>query len=42
MNNKEIARAVFVTVRTVEMHLSNAYTKLEIASRQDLSRVLTG
>jgi DNA-binding CsgD family transcriptional regulator len=46
MRNKEIAQALFVTKRTVEMHLSNAYRKLEISSRDELpvalSEPLTG
>jgi DNA-binding CsgD family transcriptional regulator len=40
--NKEIAQALFVTLRTVEMHLSNAYGKLEIGSRHELARALEG
>ena len=40
MSNKEIAQALFVTLRTVEMHLSNAYGKLGIRSRHDLPRAL--
>lgn len=40
MMNKEIAQALFVTLRTVEMHLSNAYGKLEISSREQLPEVL--
>ena len=40
MMNKEIAQALFVTLRTVEMHLSNAYGKLEISSRDQLPEVL--
>jgi DNA-binding CsgD family transcriptional regulator len=36
MSNKEIAQALFVTLRTVEMHLSNAYGKLGISSRREL------
>ena len=36
MSNKQIAQALFVTLRTVEMHLSNAYRKLEISSREQL------
>jgi DNA-binding CsgD family transcriptional regulator len=40
MANKEIAQALFVTLRTVEMHLSNAYGKLEIGSRGELARAL--
>ena len=34
--NKEIARALVVTVSTVEFHLRNAYTKLGIRSRMEL------
>ncbi|MGH2955199.1 MAG: LuxR C-terminal-related transcriptional regulator, partial [Solirubrobacterales bacterium] len=41
MRNKEIAQALFVTLRTVEMHLSNAYRKLEISSRDELPEALT-
>jgi DNA-binding CsgD family transcriptional regulator len=40
MANKEIAQSLFVTLRTVEMHLSNAYRKLEISSRRELSGAL--
>lgn len=40
MTNKEIAQALFVTLRTVEMHLSNAYRKLDIASRDELPAAL--
>jgi len=35
--NKEIARALVVTVSTVEFHLRNAYTKLDIRSRMELA-----
>jgi DNA-binding CsgD family transcriptional regulator len=42
MKNKEIAQALFVTLRTVEMHLSNAYGKLEISSRDQLPEALGG
>jgi len=38
--NREIAEALFLTRRTVEMHLSNAYRKLEIESRADLPAAL--
>jgi DNA-binding CsgD family transcriptional regulator len=34
--NREIAEALFLTRRTVEMHLSNAYRKLDIESREEL------
>ncbi|HEV2776817.1 MAG TPA: helix-turn-helix transcriptional regulator [Solirubrobacteraceae bacterium] len=40
MSNKQIAQALFVTLRTVEMHLSNAYRKLEITSREQLPAAL--
>ena len=40
--NKEIAQALFVTVRTVEAHLHHAYQKLYISSRDQLSAALSG
>jgi class 3 adenylate cyclase/DNA-binding CsgD family transcriptional regulator len=40
MSNKEIAQTLFVTTKTVEVHLSNVYRKLEIASRAQLAGVL--
>ena len=40
LSNKEIAQALFVTLRTVEMHLSNGYRKLGIASRRQLAVAL--
>ena len=39
--NREIAQALFVTRRTVEVHLTSTYRKLEIASREDLADALT-
>lgn len=42
MTNREIAQALFVTPKTVEVHLSNAYRKLGIASRRQLAAVLPG
>jgi len=42
MSNKEIAQALFVTVKTVEVHLSSVYRKLQISSRRQLNRALTG
>ena len=38
--NKEIARALFVSVKTVEGHLSHAYAKLGVRSRAQLARRL--
>ena len=40
LSNKEIAQALFVTVKTVEVHLSHVYRKLEIASRRQLGVAL--
>ncbi len=39
-SNKEIAQSLFVTLRTVELHLSNAYCKLQIRSRHELAAAL--
>jgi DNA-binding CsgD family transcriptional regulator len=39
-SNKEIAQTLFVTPKTVEVHLSNAYRKLNIRSRQQLRPAL--
>ncbi len=38
--NREIAQALFVTPKTVEVHLSNAYRKLDIRSRRELPGAL--
>jgi DNA-binding NarL/FixJ family response regulator len=40
LTNREIAQALFVTVKTVEWHLGNTYGKLGIASRRELKTVL--
>lgn len=37
MTNREIAQALFVTLRTVETHLTHAYQKLDIVSRAELA-----
>jgi DNA-binding CsgD family transcriptional regulator len=42
MTNREIAQALFVTPRTVEQHLYNAYKKLGIRSRSELATVVGG
>jgi DNA-binding NarL/FixJ family response regulator len=42
LSNKEIAQALFVTVRTVEAHLHHAYQKLDISSRSELPGALEG
>jgi DNA-binding CsgD family transcriptional regulator len=39
-SNKEIAQALFVTVKTVEQHLGRVYRKLDISSRRELATAL--
>jgi DNA-binding CsgD family transcriptional regulator len=41
-SNREIAEALFLTRRTVEMHLTSAYRKLGVSGRGDLAAALTG
>ena len=40
--NPQTAQALFITVKTVEMHLHNAYRKLNISSRHQLAEHLKG
>jgi DNA-binding CsgD family transcriptional regulator len=40
LSNPEIAQALFVTRKTVEAHLGNAYRKLDIRSRAELPAAL--
>jgi len=40
MSNRNIAQALWVTVKTVETHLSAAYRKLDVRSRRELPAVL--
>jgi DNA-binding NarL/FixJ family response regulator len=40
MTNRDIAQALFVTSKTVEMHLHHAFAKLGIHSRVQLPRAL--
>jgi ATP/maltotriose-dependent transcriptional regulator MalT len=42
MSNREIAQALFVTIKTVETHLSRVYSKLDISSRTQLAEALSG
>jgi ATP/maltotriose-dependent transcriptional regulator MalT len=41
MSNREIAEALFVTVKTVEWHLKHTYEKLGVSSRRELRGALT-
>ncbi|MET0686586.1 MAG: helix-turn-helix transcriptional regulator, partial [Solirubrobacteraceae bacterium] len=38
--NRDIAQTLYVTPKTVEVHLSNAYRKLGIRSRRELATAL--
>jgi DNA-binding NarL/FixJ family response regulator len=40
MTNREIAQALFVTMKAVALHLTHVYEKLEIAGRTELSVAL--
>jgi DNA-binding CsgD family transcriptional regulator len=41
LTNRQIAQALFVTTKTVEMHLNHAYGKLGISRREELRPVLS-
>jgi DNA-binding CsgD family transcriptional regulator len=40
MTNREIAQALFITIRTVTTHLGHAYEKLDITGRGQLAEKL--
>jgi len=40
MTNREIAQALFVTIKTVETHLGRVYMKLGLSSRTELEPAL--
>jgi DNA-binding NarL/FixJ family response regulator len=40
LTNRQIAETLWVTLKTVEVHLGKSYNKLGISSRRDLSQAL--
>jgi DNA-binding NarL/FixJ family response regulator len=42
LSNRDIAQALFVTVKTVETHLYSAFRKLDVKSRRELATALGG
>ncbi|MGW3433842.1 AAA family ATPase [Streptomyces melanosporofaciens] len=40
MSNRQIAKSLYITVSTVEQHLTRIYRKLSVGNRQELSRRL--
>jgi DNA-binding CsgD family transcriptional regulator len=40
LSNPEIAQELFLTVKTIEMHLTRTYRKLDIRRRADVARAL--
>ncbi len=42
MSNRDIAQALFVTVKTVETHLGHTYNKLNLTRRSQLAAALGG
>lgn len=42
LTNRQIAQALFITMRTVSAHLGHAYAKLDISDRAELAAALSG
>lgn len=42
LTNRQIAQELYLTEKTVETHLSNAYRKLDIKGRRHLTTALSG
>jgi DNA-binding NarL/FixJ family response regulator len=40
LGNRDIAQALFITTKTVSDHLSSAYRKLNISSRDELATAM--
>jgi DNA-binding NarL/FixJ family response regulator len=41
LSNREIAARLVLSVKTIEFHLTNAYRRLDVATRDELRRVVT-
>ena len=41
LTNRQITARLFLTTKTIEMHLRNAYRKLDISSRRELPAALS-
>jgi DNA-binding CsgD family transcriptional regulator len=41
VSNKEIARRLVLSLRTVDNHLHSVYAKLGVEGREDLGRILS-
>jgi DNA-binding CsgD family transcriptional regulator len=41
LTNREVAQALFLTEKTIEVHLTSSYRKLNISSRSQLARALS-
>jgi DNA-binding CsgD family transcriptional regulator len=42
LSNREIAQALFITIKTVKAHLGHIFQKLDITSRAQLADALVG
>jgi len=42
ISNQQVAETLFITIKTVEMHLTSAYRKLGGSSRTELPNLLDG
>jgi DNA-binding CsgD family transcriptional regulator len=41
MSNREIAKTLYVTLKTVEWHLRHAFEKVGVRSRRELAPLMT-
>ncbi len=42
LTNQQVAKEIYISVKTVEFHLGNIFTKLGITSRKDLGTLIAG